>query len=241
MKINFFSNKPKHYLTQKDIENLSCFFCLDSQGLLATVFSNFPLPLKRHCVQVGAAAGRMALHVPDSAIPNGMTREEYANAVRYGSLYHNIGAYLVYNQKVMYPTAGARFLKEQMSERKVNPAARKVILETVRNYGERYDGKGYPDKLSADNIPLHAQICAIANQADKTIPTRRGFLTNPIAETKRIIIQSKGRAFSPVAVNCFMAAYGDIEHLYKCWRKTPPFWKNTDIKPLNLPITAVIG
>jgi len=36
------------------------------------------------------------------------------------------------------------------------------ILHIVRHHHERYDGKGYPDRLASDKIPLGARIVAVA-------------------------------------------------------------------------------
>ncbi|MCL2508876.1 MAG: HD domain-containing protein [Oscillospiraceae bacterium] len=232
----------KYRLTKKDIENLTMIFSNNTNGLTVAVFAKFPLPLKRHCVQTGAVAGFMVMHAPESAIPDGMTREEYANAVRYGSLYHDIGAYLVYNQRVMYPSSGERFLREQISESEVDPAVRQVILETVRFCCERCDGSGYPDNLTERQIPLHAGICAIADKTDNVMMNRRfGIFNNPLAEAKAAVIENIGKQFLPEAVECFMAAYADISYLYKRWSKSPPFWKHGDIKPLDKKIDQPIG
>ena len=236
-----FHKRRRRNLTKKDIEHLTCFCYWDSNDFLATVFSNFPLSLKRHCVQVGAAARLMALHAPAEAIPAGVTREEYANAVRYGSLYHDIGVYLVYNQRSFYPTAGARFLREQINMQEITPEVQSIILETVRYCCERYDGLGYPEKLMAKEIPLHAEICAIANAMDESMNVRRERHARAIVESKKAIMRNREAAFSPLAIDCYIAAYGEIVYAYKCWQRTPPFWKNGDIKPLYRPIAQEIG
>jgi len=183
----------------------------------------------------------MAMQAPENAIPKVMTREEYANAVRYGSLYHDIGAYLVYNQKGLYPDAGGRLLREELKETKLSLAERHVIIETVENYGERYDGQGYPDNLVGAAIPLHAGICAVANEVDGRIAGSYGIFTNPVADVKKFVTENKGSAFSPEAVECFIQGYGDILQLYNHWRKNPPFWKHNEIRPLDNPIDKPIG
>lgn len=229
-------------LRQKDIENLSCFFYNDSNSLLATAFFNLPLILKRHCVQVGAVAGLMARQAPDSMISSkDLTRDEYANAVRYGSLYHDIGAALVFNQRGMYPIAGSRFLEEEISKDQVDPAARQVIIETVHSFRERYDGQGGPDKLKGDEIPLHAGICAIANAIDKYMTSAPRLFVSSAFEVKNMVSQGSGREFPPAAAASFLAVDKDIEYLYQHWRQAPPFWKNDDIKPLDRPIDQEIG
>ena len=233
--------RNKLYLSKKDIQNLSCFFYNESNGFLATAFFNFPLALKRHCVQVGVIAGQMALHAPNAAVPAGMGRDGYANAVRYGCLYHDIGAYLVYNQRELYPAAGERFLREQLGEDTLNYTARQIILDLVQCCGERYDGQGYPDKLSGSQIPLHAGICAIADQVDSLISDRHRMFSAAMAEVKVFIQENSGVAFSPEAVECFTAAYAEITQLYKHWRKSPPFWNNRDARPLSKSIDESIG
>ena len=40
------------------------------------------------------------------------------------------------------------------------------ILQIVRNHHERYDGSGYPDGLSGEDIPLGARILAVADTYD---------------------------------------------------------------------------
>lgn len=229
-------------LSKSDIQNLTCFFYNESRGLVATAFFNFPLSLKRHCVQCGVVAGQMALHVPDNAIPEAMTREEYANAVRYGCLYHDIGAYLVYNQHLLYPAAGERFLREQLgAETTLDPASLQVILEIVQFCCERYDGQGYPDKVSGNDIPLHAGICALANKVDEMISTRGWKYSSALAEATDFARSNTGSAFSPDAVGCFIAAQEDVTCLYQHWHKKPPFWDNSDIVPLNRSIDEPIG
>lgn len=183
----------------------------------------------------------MALHAPGSAIPEGMTCDEYANAVRYGCLYHDIGAYLVYNQRQLYPAAGERFLREELGEDILHPAARQVILEIVQFCGERYDGQGYPDHLTGDAIPLHAGICAIADKIDDMMFDRHGTFAAVITRAERFVYENKGTTFSPDATGCFAASYTDISSLYRHWRKNPPFWNNRDIRPLREPIKQTIG
>jgi putative two-component system response regulator len=46
------------------------------------------------------------------------------------------------------------------------------ILQIVRSYHERCDGKGYPDGLTRDEIPLEARILAIADTFDSITSTR---------------------------------------------------------------------
>jgi response regulator RpfG family c-di-GMP phosphodiesterase len=223
-------------LSKEDIQRFEYFEFGSSTGFLATAFSKLSLPFKRHCIQVGAVAGLMAMQAPQDVIFEGMTRDEYANAVRYGGFYHDIGAYLVHNQYKLYPDTGSRILREELIEAELGTETCKVTTETVQSCCERYDGQGYPDELAGEAIPFHAMICAIAKYADRTITGKYGIFHDPVTDIKKHIIEQSGSTFSPEAVECYLAAHNDIEQLYRHWRKNPPAWRHSDVKPLERPI-----
>lgn len=55
------------------------------------------------------------------------------------------------------------------------------IADVVRSHHERYDGKGYPDGLKGEGIPLGSRIIAIADSIDAMIsdrPYRKGMATD---------------------------------------------------------------
>lgn len=45
------------------------------------------------------------------------------------------------------------------------------LLPAVRHHRERWDGKGYPDSLSGEDIPLEARVISVANDYDKYLET----------------------------------------------------------------------
>ena len=59
----------------------------------------------------------------------------------------------------------------------MNAKSFEVVADVVRSHHERYDGKGYPDGLKGEDIPLGARIIAIADSIDAMIsdrPYRKG-------------------------------------------------------------------
>ena len=74
----------------------------------------------------------------------------------------------------------------------------------VRHHHERYDGKGYPDHLKGEEIPLYARILAIADSYEAMTSKRpyRSGLTNEqaIAELNRC----SGTQFDPKIVQVFL-------------------------------------
>ena len=195
---------------------MSCLLCTDGSSLLATVFSGFPERLRSHGVRIGTVAGIMARYVGHSAIPGGMEPAEYQNAVRYGGLYHDIGAYLAFNDYQDYPAAGARFLSQELPRHMIGPENARIMIECVN--------PGRP-------VPPHAGICALAAAAD-------GFRSFASAQK---YIERNTEAFTPEAVRCFRAAQEEIAELYKKWRKHPPLCTRRDAAPLYKTIDRPFG
>jgi HD-GYP domain-containing protein (c-di-GMP phosphodiesterase class II) len=74
----------------------------------------------------------------------------------------------------------------------------------VRHHHERYDGKGYPDGLSGEEIPLGARILAVADTFD-ALRSERPYRLAMSAETACAEIQScKGSQFDPEVAEAFL-------------------------------------
>lgn len=80
----------------------------------------------------------------------------------------------------------------------------------VRHHHERWDGRGYPDGLGGDDIPLEAQIMAVCDTYDAMTSTRayRSSLTSEHAlqEIQRV----RGSQFNPVVADAFLSIPRDI-------------------------------
>jgi HD-GYP domain-containing protein (c-di-GMP phosphodiesterase class II) len=85
------------------------------------------------------------------------------------------------------------------------------VSAAVRAHHEHYDGRGYPDGLSGDDIPLAARICAVADAYDAMTSTRpyREALPHDaaISELRRV----RGTQLDPVCVDAFLAAFDSQE------------------------------
>ncbi|MBR1627844.1 MAG: HD domain-containing protein, partial [Lachnospiraceae bacterium] len=84
------------------------------------------------------------------------------------------------------------------------------FLREARNlaahHHERWDGKGYPDRLSGEEIPLSARIMAVADVFDALVSTRsykKGF---PFEKAMDIIREGVGTQFDPQVAEAFIHA-----------------------------------
>jgi HD-GYP domain-containing protein (c-di-GMP phosphodiesterase class II) len=78
------------------------------------------------------------------------------------------------------------------------------VIPIVRSHHERWDGRGYPDGLLAENIPLLARIVGVADAFDAMTSNRpyRQAITPETAFAE--IEKQKGKQFDPVAADAFL-------------------------------------
>ena len=77
------------------------------------------------------------------------------------------------------------------------------ILEAVRNHHEHYNGKGYPDGLQKDEIPLDARILAISD-AYEAMTSERPYRKSMSADAAHDeIARHKGTQFDPEIADIF--------------------------------------
>ncbi len=95
-----------------------------------------------------------------------------------------------------HPLLGSQILELAPSLHKYIPG--------VKHHHERFDGTGYPDRLSGDEIPIHAQILALADTYDamtSSRPYRQGLSQEKaIAEIRRC----SGSQFNPKLAEIFI-------------------------------------
>lgn len=85
------------------------------------------------------------------------------------------------------------------------------VAAIVRAHMERFDGAGFPDGLSAFNIPLGARILALASDYDNL--QLGALVQRRLApdDAKKLIYDSSGRRYDPAVVSAFRALMdGDV-------------------------------
>jgi two-component system cell cycle response regulator len=86
------------------------------------------------------------------------------------------------------------------------PALRPVAA-LVRSSHERWDGRGYPDGLAGDDIPLGARIVAVCDAFDAMVSDRPYRAGMPAAEALGELSRCAGSQFDPAVVAAFAEAW----------------------------------
>ena len=84
-------------------------------------------------------------------------------------------------------------------------------LKIVRSHHERWDGRGYPDGLGADEIPLGARIFAVADALDAMTSHRPYRRAMSWQAARAEILEQRKRQFDPEVVDAFVAAENDLK------------------------------
>jgi len=110
---------------------------------------------------------------------------------------------------------GADTLQEVAKSHGSAMAFLQMAIDIARHHHERYDGRGYPDQLAGDQIPLPARIVAIADVYD-ALRSRRAYkpaLSH--ASTLQVMKDSTTQQFDPVLLQVFLKVEPAFERIYK--------------------------
>ncbi len=113
---------------------------------------------------------RVATYASGVAQAMGLSRSRNRR-VQLAALLHNIGSIF------LTPDELAKENDEAVDKKRIDLASKLLekmqgmsfLLPAVRHHRERWDGKGYPDALNGEDIPLEARIISVANDFDKYI------------------------------------------------------------------------
>ncbi|GFH96540.1 putative cyclic di-GMP phosphodiesterase [Lachnospiraceae bacterium] len=93
----------------------------------------------------------------------------------------------------------------------------KISYQICRHHHEKFDGRGYPDGLVGDDIPIAAQIVSIADVYDALVNERVYKDAFPKEEAFRMITEGECGKFNPKLLECFRIerqAFEDLKISY---------------------------
>ena len=90
-----------------------------------------------------------------------------------------------------------------------------VMAETIAQFHhERWDGKGYPDGLKGEDIPLEARIMAVADVYDALVSKRVYKERMPFEKADQIMLEGMGSQFAPEMEAVYRRARPKLETYY---------------------------
>ena len=191
---------------------------------MATIFSLAKLAQSRdddtgkHLERVQKYCHSLASELSKLPQYENIVTKDYIKNIVFASSLHDIGKVSIpdaillkpgkltteeFSEMKKHTTYGAETL-EEVYERFGSNEFIKMGIDIAKYHHERWDGKGYPEGLSGENIPLCARIMAIADVYDALSSRRTYKEAFPHKKCVEIIVEGRGTQFDPSMVDAFL-------------------------------------
>jgi len=134
--------------------------------------------------------------------------------LKYAGFLHDIGKIVIDRYILNKPSS---LSKEEFEEIQLHPSVGKKIVSQVKfleevgdiilHHHERWDGKGYPDKLKKNRIPLLSRILCVADAFDAMTSSRPYRSKRSYLEALKEIDKYKGTQFDPLICEYFVKSF----------------------------------
>jgi ribonuclease P protein subunit RPR2 len=157
----------------------------------------------------GKHAERVTAYALELARALGIELSDNAE-IEFGFLLHDIGKVAIPDAILFKP--GALTDEEQALMRQHPLIGAHIVrgidflgaaTDVVRHHHERWDGKGYPDGLAGEQIPLAARVFAVADVLDALTTKRPYRRASSFTVARETIIKEAGAQFDPRVVEAF--------------------------------------
>ena len=146
---------------------------------------------------------RVAMYSAQIAREAGKSEEE-CDKIYFAALLHDVGKIGISDAII---NKDGKLTDEEFAQIKMHPVYGNQILSTIHRlpylsigahyHHERYDGRGYPDKLKAEDIPEIARIIAVADSYDAMTSKRSYRDPIPQQKVREEILKGMGSQFDP--------------------------------------------
>lgn len=141
-------------------------------------------------------------------------------AVQAAALLHDIGKLAVPEHIISKP---GKLTHEEFDKMKIHPVVGAEILERVRfpypvapivhSHHEKWNGKGYPEGLKGEDIPIGARILSAVDCLDALASDRQYRKALPLDEAMAIVEGESGLSYDPRIVEILKRRYVELEHM----------------------------
>jgi putative nucleotidyltransferase with HDIG domain len=154
--------------------------------------------------------------------------DEEIEALKAGALLHDIGKIAVPDYIINKP---GKLTASEFEKMKLHTVAGAQILgrvefpypivPVVRHHHERWDGKGYPDGLQGEAIPLTARILSVVDCFDAVREDRQYRKGMTREQALDLVVASSGTQYDPRVVGTFVAHLASFEIEIEASRQRP--------------------
>ncbi|MCD7836317.1 MAG: HD domain-containing protein [Lachnospiraceae bacterium] len=150
--------------------------------------------------------------------------EEKVNVIVAASPLHDIGKIVIPNQILQKPGKLTPEEYEYMKSHTLSGCEilenlndlwsdeyKRVSMEICHYHHERYDGKGYPEGLSGEQIPISAQIVSVSDVYDALVHERVYKAAIPKDKAYEMIVNGECGVFSPHMLECLRGCREKME------------------------------
>lgn len=165
-----------------------------------------------HSQRVSDLVDRMLAHYPKVSF------DEYETIITAARI-HDLGKVTTSDATLLKP---GKLTDEEFEEMKRHAADGAAVLShisifqeaarVIRHHHERWDGRGYPDGLSGEEIPIGSRLIAVADTYDAMTTDRPYREALPSCAAITEIRRNSGAQFDPVAVDAFLQVIDPASH-----------------------------
>ena len=89
-----------------------------------------------------------------------------------------------------------------------------LAAEIALSHHERWDGKGYPNRIAGDRIPISGRLTAVADVCDALLSERPYKSPWTLEEVRQHVIENSGTHFDPACVEALIASWSQVKEIY---------------------------
>ena len=123
-----------------------------------------------------------------------------------------------YEEMKKHPIIGADVILSVIADHRISRGYLLMAKDIIRHHHERFDGKGYPDGLKGEGIPLSARIFAIVDAYDAIVSKRPYKPALPHEEALKRIKFDSGAHFDPRLVEAFFQIHEKLHEIYEKYK-----------------------
>ena len=222
------------------------------EGNLIDTISAFVIALESKDAYLKGHSTRVSLYAAEIARALDLPPGDVAVVSR-GGMLHDLGKLVVMDSILQKP---ARLTSEEFAVMREHPANAARILqpfrflareaEAIKGHHERFDGKGYPQGLKGDEIPIAARIITVADAFDAMTSNRPYRSGMPIEVAAMEITRHAQAQFDPAVTEAFgripLSRLAEISRLYDARPETAaPAPSAGSLAPANALVVASIA